>query len=684
MARVYSVAVPGTEDPEKGWGPIHRCTDGQEPTLGIYDEVTHEMVTTAYENFQASRHRHSNRPFLGYRPIAKDGTAGPYVWSTYEQIGQRADNFASGLINLGLCPPRPEDKELRGRGILGFYSKNRLEWVLAEQACFSQAIVTCPMYDTLGPDSVAYVIKQTEMTTLICSADVVKNVLACKSECPTLKCVIQMEPVSAEGKKQAEAAGVQILSMLEVEEAGAKQPLKHRPPIPEDIFTFCYTSGTTGDPKGVLLKHGSIVATYAATRSRPSFNMTADDMHLSYLPLPHIFERAIQFGVIRSGAAIGFYQGETLKILEDIQALRPTIFPSVPRLLNRIHDRLRAGIEEAGGIKKVLFDRAYMTKLIGMREQGSVKHALWDRIIFSKIKERVGLNRIRLIITGSAPIANHVLDFLRIVFGCTVIEGYGLSETSAAGTMTWESDVIPGTVGGVTSCNELRLKDVPDMGYLRTDQVHGKDQAVIPCQGRGEICMRGRSVFQGYYKMPDKTAEVIDEDGWFHTGDIGLWTPDGRLKIIDRKKNIFKLAQGEYVAPEKIENLNVQSKFVVQNFVYGDSLKTELVGIMVVDPDAATAWGKENGVQKDVKQLCEDPKFKKAVLDDLFAIGKQAKLHGYEIVKAIHLESDQWQPGGEVLTPTFKLQRQKAQQKYQATINQLYDEVAKGPHRSKL
>lgn len=678
-ARVYSKIVPNSEDPERGWGPIHRACDGQEPVLGVCDETSGEIVTTSYENFQLTRRKFGNRPFLGYRPVAADGAAEDYVWSTYEQVGKRADNFGSGLLDLDLCPAK-KDEEVKNRGMLGFYSKNRAEWVIAEQGCFTQAIVTVPMYDTLGADSVAYVINQCSLKTVLCSAETVSNVLECKQLCPSLECLIQMEPVSEDLRKKASDLGIKAYSLEEVEKAGAAKPVRHHRPTAEDIFTFCYTSGTTGEPKGTLLAHGDLISVAGAGRSRPTLRMKETDVHLSYLPLPHIFERLIQFNCVAGGSAIGFYQGETLKILEDLTALRPTVFPSVPRLLNRIHDRLRAGVEEAGGLKKVLFDRAYAAKKAGLAS-GTVTHPVWDRLVFSKIKARVGLDRVRVMITGSAPISDHVLDFLRIVFGCVVLEGYGLSETTAGGTITMEDDMKAGTVGAPIAANEIRLQDVPDMGYFRTDQVHSTGKGSIPCHGRGEICMRGRNVFKGYYKMPEKTAEAIDSEGWFHSGDIGLWTPDGRLKIIDRKKNIFKLAQGEYVAPEKLENLNVQSKFVMQNFVYGDSLKTQLVAIIVVDPDASAQWAKSKGVQKSHADVCKEEEFKRAVMADLQKLGTKAHLAGFEFVKAIHLEAEQWQPGGEVLTPTFKLQRNKAQQKYQAIIDALYQQLEATPSK---
>eukprot|EP00449_Zooxanthella_nutricula_P019160 CAMPEP_0198540486 /NCGR_PEP_ID=MMETSP1462-20131121/53224_1 /TAXON_ID=1333877 /ORGANISM="Brandtodinium nutriculum, Strain RCC3387" /LENGTH=682 /DNA_ID=CAMNT_0044270595 /DNA_START=54 /DNA_END=2102 /DNA_ORIENTATION=- len=678
MARVgnlYSLEVPGSEDPDRGWGPIHRGVDTMAPMLGMRDQQTGILVTTSWENFCLAREKFPKEPFLGHRPIKPDGTAGEYVWSTFEDVGKRCEAFGSGLINMNLCPETVDD-ELLNKGLLGFYSKNRPEWVIAEQGCYSQSIIPVPSYDTLGADSIAYVINQTSMTTMLCSAEVIHNLLECKPHCPTLANIIQMEPVGDDLKSKGQAAGVRIVSFAEVEAEGAKKMLPLRPPQPKDIATFCYTSGTTGDPKGALLTHENMVSDCACFPSR--FTLSKEDVHLSYLPLPHVFERCVQMLVLNAGAKIGFYQGETLKILEDLNALRPTIFPSVPRLLNRIHDRLRAQVAEAGGLKAGLFARAYAAKQAGLRA-GTYQHGLWDRLVFNKIKERVGLDRVRVIITGSAPIADHVLDFLRIVFACPVLEGYGMTETAAGATVTLPGDLEPGTVGAPLPVCELRLQEVPDMGYLRTDTVHGEGAKAMACRGRGEICFRGTNIFKGYYKMAEKTAEAIDDEGWLHSGDIGLWTVDGRLKIIDRKKNIFKLQQGEYVAPEKIENLNAQSTLIAQNFVYGDSLQRDLVSIITVDPDAAAAWGGKNGKGGDVAKLCQDDAFKKAVLADIKKIAVKEKLQGFEVIKAIHLEPALWEPGSDILTPTFKLQRAKAAKKYEDVIAELYKAIEASP-----
>jgi len=229
--------------------------------------------------------------------------------------------------------------------------------------------------------------------------------------------------------------------------------------------------------------------------------------------------------------------------------------------------------------------------------------------------------------------------------------------------------------------NDIRLADVPDMGYLASDRTHGQGPSEMPCLGRGEVCFRGPNVFQGYYKMPEKTAEAIDEEGWLHSGDIGLWTIDGKLKIIDRKKNIFKLSQGEYVAAEKIENINVNSPFLMQNFVYGESMQDCLVAICVLDPDFIPRWAKDNKVDGSLEELAKNPKLNDAVMADLKRLHGENKLNGFELVKAVHLEPVQWTPE-DILTPTFKLKRKPAQEKYQADIDAMY--AALNAAKSKL
>ena len=264
--------------------------------------------------------------------------------------------------------------------------------------------------------------------------------------------------------------------------------------------------------------------------------------------------------------------------------------------MNRIYDKLIGGVKEAGGIKQKLFEFAYDQKLQNLRSDNSYTHFLWDKLVFSKIKEKVGFDRLRIIITGSAPISGQVMEFLRIAFCCPVVEGYGQTENAAAAFITHVEDATIGHVGHPVACNETVLFDVPDMDYLSTDKFHGDGEDKMPCLGRGEICLRGPNVFKGYYKDPVKTAETIDKHGWLHTGDVGIFTADGKLKIVDRKKNIFKLSQGEYVAAEKIENIYLKSSFVAQNFVYGDSLQSCLVAIVVLDPDQTPIWAAANGL----------------------------------------------------------------------------------------
>ena len=425
-----------------------------------------------------------------------------------------------------------------------------------------------------------------------------------------------------------------------------------------------------------MITHENLVSAIAGASH--IFPISPDDRHLSYLPLAHIFERIVITQQYAHGASIAFFRGDPLLLIEDLQACRPTTFPAAPRVLNKIYDKIQVGIAAAGGMKKKLFDAAVAAKTKNLLATGQLTHSFYDRLIFNKIKKGLGLDCVRLVISGSAPLSKTVMNFYRIMLGIPVVEGYGQTENAACCTLGLPEDMrTSGHVGVPSAANEIVLADVPEMGYFHTDSDH-KGQ---PCQGRGEILVRGPTVFKGYYKQPEKTRETIDEEGWLHSGDIGLWTVDGNLQIIDRKKNIFKLSQGEYVAPEKIENIIIQSLLIGQAFVHGDSLQSALVAIVVPEeePVRSLLESSENPslAKASLSEICKNKKLEAIIMAEIKKMGVKNGLHGFEIPKSIHLSDKPFTVEDGLLTPTFKLKRQQARDKFEKEIERMYAEMPK-------
>ena len=309
-------------------------------------------------------------------------------------------------------------------------------------------------------------------------------------------------------------------------------------------------------------------------------------------------------------------------------------------------------------------------------ESGQLTHALFDKLLFNKIKVALGMDHLRFMVTGSAPLASNVMIFFRCMLGVPVLEGYGQTEGAAGATLGNVEDMASvGHVGGPINCCEIVLMDVPDMGYMSSDKVHQG----VPCQGRGEICIRGPNVFIGYYKDEEKTRETIDEEGWLHSGDIGLWTMSGNLQIIDRKKNIFKLAQGEYVAPEKIELILSRSLYIAQCFVYGDSFQSYLVAIVVPDEEVVNKWAADVQLEPEgntknfsLEDLCKNEQLLGEIMNDIRTLSTSNGLTSFETVRAVYLESALFSVNNGLLTPTFKLKRQQLAKKYRNQIDDLY------------
>jgi long-chain acyl-CoA synthetase len=416
-----------------GYGAARRVYNatGPLPTLP-------EGVSTMYDNFMHGVKISGDKNMMGHRPIV-NGVAGPYVWQSYNQISKRVINLAAGFVKLGM----KQDTNI------ALFSINRPEWIIAEQACFVQGLVTVPLYDTLGAEAIEYITNLCETPMICCTADKIAKILVLAAKIPSIKFIVTMDIASDELKASAEKAGVKIHSIEEVEKLGAENAIEKAEITSEAIATICFTSGTTGVPKGVVLTHGNVLSFTTGSiimgQVGHMYKFSDSDVHLSYLPLAHIFERVIITTLVYYGGSFGFFQGDTLKLLADAEVLRPTMFVSVPRLYNKIYDKVMAGVKAKGGIAEALFNMAFKSKKSALNS-GSVTHKLWDAIVFKKIAAKLG-GRVRILFSGAAPISGEVLDFLKIGFSCPVVEGYGQTENCAAATSHIYADHTVGHIG---------------------------------------------------------------------------------------------------------------------------------------------------------------------------------------------------------------------------------------------
>ncbi|XP_040380952.1 long chain acyl-CoA synthetase 4-like isoform X2 [Oryza brachyantha] len=487
----------------------------------------------------------------------------------------------------------------------------------------------------------------------------------CHATSKYLKIIVSFGGVTNDQKEEAKNHGMSIFSWEEFLIMGGDYHFDLPEKKKSDICTIMYTSGTTGDPKGVMISNESLLVNISGVDSVTGSvgePFGHDDVYMSYLPLAHIFDRIFEEVFISHGSRIGFWRGDVKLLVEDIEALKPTVFCAVPRVLDRIYSGLTGKISSGGILKKTLFNIAYKLKLDSMRK--GIKHEkaapFFDKLVFNKVKERLGGN-LRFIVSGGAPLAVAVEEFLRVVTCASVVQGYGLTETGAASFVAIPNDIsMVGTVGPPVQHLDVRLESVPEMGYDALSN--------IP---RGEICVKGSVLFSGYYRREDLTQEVMI-DGWFHTGDVGEWQPDGSLKIIDRKKNIFKLSQGEYVAVENLENVYGVLQEIDSIWVYGNSFESFLVAVINPNQQALENWAKQNGIAGSFSELCKNSRAKEYIISELIKIAKEKKLKGYEFIKAIHLDPLPFDMERDLITPTYKKKRPQMLRHYQGIIDALY------------
>ncbi|XP_060914826.1 long-chain-fatty-acid--CoA ligase 1a isoform X2 [Labrus mixtus] len=637
---MQSVEMPGGERARRS-----ALNDSHELMTHFYSDAR-----TIYEVFLRGLRVSNDGPCLGSRKPNQ-----PYEWQSYREVADRAENIGSALLQRGHSPT--------GDKYIGIFSQNRPEWTISELACYTYSMVAVPLYDTLGTEAISYVIDKASIATVICDVpDKARMILDCvDGKGRTVKTIVLVEEFDSDLVTRGKESGIEILSLKELEAFGEAHHQKPVPPEPEDLALVCFTSGTTGNPKGAMLTHGNVISNTAAFIKITEVHCMLDlhDIHVSYLPLAHMFERVVQGVILIHGARIGYFQGDIRLLMDDLKTLEPTVFPVVPRLLNRMFDKVFSQANTP--LKKWLLDFAFRRKEADLKSGVVRKDSMWDTLIFKKVQASLG-GRVRLMITGAAPVSPTILTFLRAALGCQFYEGYGQTECTAGCSMSVPGDWSAGHVGPPLPCNAIKLVDVAEMNYLAAN-------------GEGEICVKGPNVFKGYLKDPEKTEEAIDQDGWLHTGDIGKWLPNGTLKITDRKKHIFKLAQGEYIAPEKIETVYSLSDPVAQIFVHGDSLQACLVGIVVPDPDFLPLWLKKKGIEGSYSELCQNQDVKNAILEDLLRLGKEAGLKSFEQVRDIVLHTELFSIQNGLLTPTLKAKRAELQSRFRDMIDELYANI---------
>jgi long-chain acyl-CoA synthetase len=561
---------------------------------------------------------------------------------SYRRVLDTVKRISAALVDSGLE---------RGDRV-AILSENRPEWALTDYACLCAGVIPVPIYPSLTASQVAYILEDSGARMVFVSSPKQMN----KALEATAELRERMELVIFDPPAELPDGVTSWEAFLERgrERAAGTSDADFRAHAltcaPHDTATVLYTSGTTGAPKGVMLTHNNVASNVRAADM--VLKVEATDNTVSFLPLSHILQRMVDYLFFWRGCTIGYARSlDTLT--DDFKILRPTIVVSVPRIYEKIYNR----VMDAHGLKKAILgwavdvaDRVATERLAGREPGGllALQYALADRLVFRKVKAAVG-GRLRFFVSGGGPLAPDLNRFFYSI-GMTILEGYGLTETSPVTHVNTVEDFRIGYVGKPVPATEVRI---------------GED---------GEILIRGPQVMKGYFNRPEATAEVIDDEGWFATGDIGEIDADGFLKITDRKKDLIVTAGGKNVAPQPIENRVTTHELVEQAVLVGD--RRRYCSLLVVPAfPALEAWARGRGISwSSYEELTKDPRVVAHVEKELF--GMLQDLASFEMPKKIALLAEEFTVENGFLTPTLKVKRRVVQERLDAVIDALYEEEA--------
>jgi long-chain acyl-CoA synthetase len=566
---------------------------------------------------------------------------GGWTTVTWQQVGQRVELLAAGLISLGI---KPEER-------VALASGTRYEWVVVDFAILAAGAATTTVYPTTHAEDVAFIVANSGSRIVVAEDQKqVDKLIAHRAELPAVQNVVVID---------GDGDGDWVITLSDLEQRG-KQLLADSPSAvtdridairPDQLATLIYTSGTTGKPKGVRLTQDSW--TYTAAAMDALGVLSDKDLNYLWLPLAHAFGKVM----LALPLAIGFptvIDGRVDKIIENLTVIRPTIMGAVPRIFEKVHGKINEMVAKEGGVKKRLFDWAtgVGVQMSRVRQAGerpspllAAQYKLADRLVLSTIRDRFG-GRMRFFISGSAALDREIAQWFDAV-GVIVLEGYGLTETSAASSINRPGAYRFGTVGWTLPETDVKIAE------------------------DGEILLKGPGVMNGYHDLPEATAEAIDAEGWFHTGDIGELDAEGFLRITDRKKDMFKTSQGKYVAPSAISaNFKAVCPYASEIIIYGEG-KPYCVALVSLEAEAIQEWAADNGLAgKSFGEIARDEKTREMVGGYVETLNKH--LNRWEQVKKFSIIDRELTVEAGDLTPSLKLKRKSVVDNFHDSIDKLY------------
>ncbi|GLJ32041.1 hypothetical protein SUGI_0645260 [Cryptomeria japonica] len=563
---------------------------------------------------------------------------------------------------------------------IAIFAETRAEWLIALQGCFRCNIPVVSIYPSLGGESLAHSLNETEVSTIICDRKQMQKLIDLSGHLGAVKRIVYMEDkgIISDSYVSRTSGHWTVSSFSEVESLGRRTPPKSNLPVPADIAVIMYTSGSTGVPKGVMMTHGNVVATIAAVRTIVP-ELGSEDIYLAYLPLAHILELAAECTMLAAGCAIGYGSPSTLvdssSMIKkgtkgDASILRPTLMTAVPAILDRLRDGVRKKVETKSKMSKKLFDISYRRSLAAIEGTWhggwALEKFLWDKVVFRKIRAILG-GHVRGLLSGGAPLSEDTQRFVNICLRAPIMQGYGLTETCAGATFTEWDDSTVGRVGPPLPSCYVKLINWEEGGYMAND---------LP-MAEGEIVIGGANVTLGYFKRKAETNEVykMDERGirWFYTGDIGRFHPDGCLEIIDRKKDIVKLQHGERIPLGKVEAALVACHYVENIMLHANDCHSYCVALVVPSQNALETWAqKEMLIYNDFEDLCQKKEAIREIQMSLLKIAQEANLKNFEIPKKIKLLAHPWTPDTNLVTAALKLKRELIKQAFEEELKELY------------